>query len=108
MDGRDYYVYAEEFSIYQTAEQLGAEKQQYMPDALRSLGTIASKRLDFLDFPSAYCLLEPFAGVDTTDEETECALLFMDYIKKNLPQFLPRAEKLLDLFYKNQEECRKV
>ena len=108
VDGRDYYVYAEEFSIYQTAEQLGAEKQQYMPDALRSLGTIASKRLDFLDFPSAYCLLEPFAGVDTTDEETECALLFMDYIKKNLPQFLPRAEKLLDLFYKNQEECRKV
>ena len=44
VDGRDYYVYAEEFSIYQTAEQLGAEKQQYMPDALRSLGTIESKR----------------------------------------------------------------
>lgn len=108
VDGRDYYVYAEEFSPFQTAEQLDVEKRQYMPDVLRSLGTIASKRLDFLDFPSAYCLLEPFAGVDTTDEETECALLFVDYIKKNLPQFLPRAEKLLNVFYQNQEECKKV
>ena len=79
-----------------------------MPDVLRNLGTIASKYFDFLDFPSAYCLLESFAGEEFTDEETECALRFVDYIKKNLPQYLPRAEKLLDLFYKNQEECRKV
>ena len=106
VDGRDYYIYAEEFSAFQTAEQLDVEKRQYMPDVLRTLGTIASKHLDLLDFPSAYCLLEPFAGENTTDEETECALLFVDYIKKNLPQHLPRAEKLLDLFYKNHEECR--
>ena len=108
VDDRDYYIYAEEFSAYQTADQLDVEKRQYMPDVLRCLGTIASKRLDFLDFPSVYCLLEPFAGVDATDEETECALLFVDYIKKNLPQHLPRAEKLLDLFYKDQEDCRKI
>lgn len=108
VDGRDYYVYAEEFSPFQTAAQLNVEKRQYMPDVLRSLGVIASKRLDFLDFPSEYCLLEPFSGEDTIDEVTECALLFVDYIKKNLPQHLSRAERLLDLFYKNQEECRKV
>ena len=108
VDGRDYYVYAEEFSAFQTAEQLDVEKQLYMPDVLRALGTIASKRLDILDFPSAYCLLEPFSDADTTDEETECALLFIDYIKKNQPKHLPRAKKLLDLFYKNQEACRRV
>lgn len=108
VDGRDYYIYAEEFSIYSTAEQLNLEKKEYMPDVLRSLGTIASKKIDFLDFPSAYCLLEPFSSDDTTDEETECALLFLDYIKKNLPQHLSRAEKLMELFYKNQEEVRKV
>ena len=77
VDGRDYYVYAEEFSAFRTAEQLDVEKRQYMPDVLRSLGTIASKRLDFLDFPSAYCLLEPFTGVDTADEET-CLLYTSD------------------------------
>ena len=108
IDDREYYIYAEEFSAFQTAEQLDVEKRHYMPDVLRALGTIASKRLDFLDFPSAYCLLEPFAGEDFTDEETECAMLFVDYIKKNLPGYLPRAEKLLELFYHNQEECRKI
>ena len=93
IDGRDYYIYAEEFAAFNTAAQLDVEKKQYMPDVLRALGTIASKRLDFLDFPSAYCLLEPFTNVDTTDEVTECALLFMEYIKNNLPQHLPRAKK---------------
>ena len=108
VDGRDYYIYAEEFSVFKAAAQLDVEKKIYMPDVLRTLGTIASKKLDILDFPSAYCLLESFAGEEFTDEETECALLFVDYIKKNLPQYLPRAEKLLDLFYKNQEECKKI
>lgn len=107
IDGRDYYIYAEEFAAFNTAAQLDVEKKQYMPDVLRDLGTIASKRLDFLDFPSAYCLLEPFTNVDTTDDVTECALLFTEYIKNNLPQHLPRAKKILDLFYKNQKECRK-
>ena len=93
IDGRDYYIYAEEFAAFNTAAQLDVEKKQYMPDVLCALGTIASKRLDFLDFPSAYCLLEPFTNVDTTDEVTECALLFMEYIKNNLPQHLPRAKK---------------
>lgn len=93
IDGRDYYIYAEEFAAFNTAAQLDVEKKQYMPDVLRDLGTIASKRLDFLDFPSAYCLLEPFTNVDTTDDVTECALLFTEYIKNNLPQHLPRAKK---------------
>lgn len=107
-NGREYHVYAEEFSVFQTAEQLGAEKHQYMPDALRALGRIASKHLDFLDFPSAYCLLEPFARTDTTDEQTECALLFLDYVKQHLPHHVSRTEKLLRLFYKNKEECRTI
>lgn len=93
IDGKDYYIYAEEFAAFNTAAQLDVEKKQYMPDVLRALGTIASKRLDFLDFPSAYCLLEPFTNVDTTDEVTECALLFTEYIKNNLPHHLPRTKK---------------
>lgn len=116
LNDRDYYVYAEEFALYQTAEDLGKDKYKtdvngqwpHIPDVLRSLGMIASKRFDFLDFPSVYCLLEPFSSDETTDEVTECALLFVDYIKEKLPQYLPRAEKLLDLFYRNQEECRKI
>lgn len=115
VDDKVFYVYAEEFAIYRTAEDIGGDqcrdesgKWRHSPDVLRSLGTIASKRFDFLDFPSVYCLLESFDSVDTTDEETECALRFVDYIKEHLPQHLSRAERLLRIFYKNQEECKKV
>ncbi len=115
VDGRKYYTYAEEFSIYKTAEQF--EKNSYKDeqgrncftqDVMRSLGKIAAARLDFLDWPSSYCLLEPFCAPDTTDEQTECALEFVKYIEENLPHHLPRAKMLLDMYYKCQEELAKI
>lgn len=114
-DGREYYTYAEEFSLYETAEHIGAEACKdenghdiYIPDVMRSLGKIASAHLDMLDWPSCYCLLEPFCAPDTTDEGTECAVEFVKYVRENLPAHLPRAEALLELFYKRQEELRIV
>ena len=115
VDGRDYYTYAEEFAIYETAEHIGRDNYQdargqncFTPDVMRSIGMIASARLDILDWPSAYCLLEPFCQPDTTDETTECASAFVDYIRENLPVHLPRAEALLTLFYRRQSELRAV
>ncbi len=115
IDGRDYYTYAEEYSIYETAEHIGKEKYKdaqghdcFTPDVMRSLGKIASARLDILDWASAYCLLEPFCAPDTTDEATECAVAFVDYIRENIPAYLPRAEMLLELYYKRQGELRAV
>lgn len=115
VDGRDYYTYAEEYSIFETAEHVGKEKYQddqghdcFTPDVMRSLGRIASLNLDILDWPSAYCLLEPFCAPDTTDEATECASSFVKYIKDNLPHHLSRAEKLLKKFYRCQEEVRAI
>lgn len=115
VDGRDYYTYAEEYSIYETAEHIGKEKYKdaqghacFTPDVMRSLGKIASAKLDVLDWGSAYCLLEPFCAPDTTDEATECAEAFVKYIRENLPVHLPRAETLLEMFYKRQTELRAV
>ena len=114
-DGRDYYTYAEEYSIYETAEHIGKDKYKdsqghdcFTPDVMRSLGKIALAKLDLLDWPSAYCLLEPFCAPDTTDEETECAIAFVNYVRDNIPSYLPRAEMLLDMYYKRQEELRAV
>jgi len=64
--------------------------------------------LDILDWASSYCLLEPFCAPDTTDEGTECAIAFVDYIRENIPAYLPRAERLLELYYKRQEELGAV
>lgn len=115
VDGRDYYTYAEEFAAYPIAEDVGEEHykdalghESFMPDVLRSLGKVASARLDVVDWPSAYCLLEPHSAPDTTDEATECAEKFADYIRENLPEYLPRTEELLSLFYKRQAEVREI
>lgn len=115
IDGRDYYTYAEEYSVYETAEHIGKENYKdahghdcFTPDVMRSLGKIASAKLDILDWPSAYCLLEPFCAPDTTDEATECAAAFVDYIRQNIPAHLPRAEALLKLYIQRQEELRAV
>ena len=115
VDGRDYYTYAEEYSVYETAEHIGKEKYKdaqghdcFTPDVMRSLGKIASAKLDILDWPSAYCLLEPFCAPDITDEATECAVAFVDYIRKNIPAHLPRAEALLKLYYQRQRELQAV
>ena len=114
-DGRDYYTYAEEYSIYETAENIGKDKYKderghdcFTPDVMRSLGKIASAKLDMLDWASAYCLLEPFCAPDTTDEATECAVAFVNYVRDNIPAYLSRAEALLDMFYKRQEDLREV
>ncbi len=110
-DGRDYYIYAEEYSVYETAEHIGKEKYQdkqghdcFVPDVMRSLGKIASAELDILDWPSACCLLEPFCPPDTTDEATEYAVAFVNYIRDNIPEFLPQAEALLEMFFERQGE----
>ena len=115
VDGRNYYTYAEEYSIYETAEHIGKEKYKdeqghdcFVPDVMRSLGKIASAKLNILDWASAYCLLEPFCAPDTTDEATECAVAFVNYIRDNVPAFLSRAEALLEMFYRRQEELGTV
>ena len=115
IDGREYYTYAEEYSIYETAENIGRDKcvdnegyYTFTPDVMRNLGKIASLKLDMLDWPSAYCLLEPFCAPDTTDEATECAVAFVKYVNDNIPLHLPRAEALLKLFYKCQDDLKSV
>ena len=115
IDGRDYYTYAEEYSIYDTAENIGRDKcvdnegyYTFTPDVMRNLGKIASLKLDMLDWPSAYCLLEPFCAPDTTDEATECAISFVNYVRDNIPAYLARAEALLKVFYQCQDDLKTV
>lgn len=114
-DGREYYTYAEEYAIYETAEHIGVDTCQdeygrcsFTPEVMRSLGKIAASRLDILDWGSAYCLLEPFCAPDTTDEATGYAVEFVKYIGENFPSHLHRAKALLEMFFERQEELRGV
>ena len=108
---RDFYVYAEEFAIYKTVEAYKDDNKEFsetfMPDVLRHLGKIASAKLDVIDWPSAYCLLEPFCPPDTTDEATETAVAFLQYVEKNIPHRLNEAQKLFNLFTEVQNQIKK-
>ena len=113
--GRKYFIYAEEYSKYPSAEKIGIEKLEcetgrliYTDDVLRSVGKVAAARLDCCDFRSVYCLLEPYSAEETTDEGTGYAIDFRDFVYKEIPEFRSRMDGLMELFYKNQEELRKV
>jgi len=115
IDGRVHYAFAEEFAAYETAEHIGSEKLKgedgnavYMPDMLRALGKVAALKLEVLDWPSSYCILEPFCEPDTVDEATECAEKFVAKVKEILPAHTERAEELLKLFYKVQGELKEM
>lgn len=113
-NGRDYYVYAEEFAKYETAEQKdkkeisGYTKNIWQPDALYALGKVANARLAVMEHPSAYCLLEPFCPSDKTDEAKECADGFTACIQKDFPGYAERALSLLTLFNENREKLREI
>lgn len=115
LNGRIHYVYAEEFSPYDTVETIGYDKFKeesgtlsYLDDMLRSVGVVASAHFDFCDFGSAYCLLEPFCPPDTTDEATMCMQKFCEYVKNELPEHYPRVEQLRKRFFECQEAVRRV
>jgi hypothetical protein len=115
IEKKTYYVFAETYAKYDTAEHIGQEKWQdragkpvYLADMMRSLGKVANARLNVVDFPSSYCLFEPFSPSDTTDEVTECAVRFADYVDKELPQFREKTQTLLSLFHKNREALANV
>ena len=115
IDGRTYFAWAEEFASYRTAEQIGEETLKgadgiavYAPELFRFLGTVAAAKLDLMEWHTAYCLLEPFCPPDTTDEGTECAERFVQYVKEHSPRHAERAERLLELYYKVQNELRRM
>lgn len=75
-------VHAEEFSKYRPLEDRAAtevetrhwDTRAYRTDIWTMSAKIAAKRLCYTDYPSAYCLFEPFSPSDQTDEVTENAL----------------------------------
>lgn len=107
-------VFAEEFSVYKTAEQY-AEKDYkpggryvYHDDIIRFIGTIGLKRLQTADFPSGICVLEKFAPSDPCDEVMETALDFKKMIEERFPQYHDRFQQIWDSFMRNKEKLAKV
>lgn len=113
-DNRRCVIFAEEFSIYKTAEQYGEEVYKpndwyiYHEDAIRFLGIIGSKKLTTANFPSGICLIETFCPSDPCDEIMETALEFKKTIEEDLPQYQERFEKIWNTFLENRGKLEEV
>ncbi len=104
-EGRDCIAYAEEFSLYQTAESrhgITALPERYADEAWIMTARIASQYLSYCDFPSGYCLFEKFCPSYKTDEVLEVA---QDWLKaaRALPEELqPQVERIWSLWCENR------
>lgn len=91
--GHECVAYVEEYSRYrsltdrvsnETKDEERIEKCRR--EAFLMTAVIAAKRLDFSDYPSGFCLFEPFSACDERDEVTDNALEW-----KAVADVLPRV-----------------
>ena len=112
----DCVVYAEEFSKYKSLEDRTAcmekgndeEYNKYLNDIWSMTAKIAAKKLDYTDYPSAYCLFETFCPSDKTDEVYENALEWKA-VSETLPyEFAEQSMRIWRLWNDNRENLRKI
>ena len=114
--GRNCFVYAEEFSKFKSLEdrtsgdesRMEEEYSKYLGDVWSMTAKIAAKRLDYTDYPSAYCLFETFCPSDKTDEVLENALEWKK-IADSLPgMFSAQVQRIWKLWTDNREALGKI
>ena len=109
-------VYAEEFSKYRSLEDITAcmEKgldevyNRYLKDIWSMTAKIAGKKLDYTDYPSAYCLFETFCPSDKTDEVLENALKWKALAESVPDVFSDQVKRIWRLWYENREKLKEL
>lgn len=61
-----------------------------------------------MDFPSAYCILEPFDPSEDDDEVMECALRVKKMMEKEFPEQRNRFQRIWDAFLENKAALSRV
>ena len=109
-------AYAEEYHKYHAAEKRFAKTSGETPisedeikkEAFLMTAKIAEKRLDFADYPSAYCLFDTFSPSDTVDEVLENALEWKKYAATLPSEFQAQIQRIWHRWNDNREELQKI
>lgn len=104
-------AYAEEFSLYPSLEDRAtceeeapeADDSAYFEAEWEMTAKIAAKRLDYTEYPSAYCMFETFCPSDKTDEVLENALEWKKLADALPGEFSEQAERIWRLWNENRE-----
>ena len=114
--GVEYVAYAEEYSEYGAFESrtdLGedesmADNRRYAREIWSMTARIAAKRLDYTEYPSAYCLFETFCPSDKTDEVLDNALEWKATVDALPEEFSERARRIWELWLANREALERI
>lgn len=109
-------VYAEEFSKYRPLEDRATcdddapelDSSAYFEDMWRMTARIAAKRLDYTEYPSAYCLFETFCPSDEVYEVLENALNWKKTADALPEEFQEQAQKIWRLWNENREKLETI
>ena len=115
-DGNRCVAYVEEHSKYGTAadrtacdgEGKSADGSAYLNDIWAMTAKIAAKRLDYTDYPSAYCLFETFCPSDKTDEVLENALEWREYADHLPETFSAQVQRIWKLWNENRDVLKEI
>ena len=113
---RDCVAYAEEFAKYlpyddgSSFEETGRlkDRSRYEADIWAMTAKIAAKKLDYTEYPSAYCLFETFCPSDETDEVLENALEWKKTADALPAEFAPRVRRIWELWRDNRDALEKT
>ena len=109
--GRDCVAYAEEFSKYGSFEERisgdadtqNADTGRYLRDIWTMTAKIAAKRLDYTEYPSAWCLYDTFEPSDETDEVMGNALEWKKTAEALPGELSEQVRRIWDRWTENRE-----
>ena len=109
-------AYAEEYSLYSSVEDRDSDKsaktdalyEKCRRDIWIMTARIAAKRLDYTEYPSAYCLFETFCPSDKTDEVLENALNWKEYADTLPDRFGKQVQRIWRLWTINRKALEAV
>ena len=111
--GRRCAAYAEDRAPYRSvadrvAGDGGKPDRSCWEAAWTMTAQIAAKHLDYTEYPSAYCLFEPFCPSDGTDEVLENALAWKKYAETLPDAFGEQVQRIWRLWTENRAALETV
>lgn len=104
--GHNCIVYAEEYSVYRSAEDFdksGLQYKGYFDDALIMTAKVASSQFNFTDYPSGNCLFDCFCPDDSYDEVMENALEWKRYADTLPSEFREQTQRIWKRWIDNRD-----
>ena len=109
-------AYAEEYHKYHEAKERFGEacgesaisEDEIRKETFLMTAKIAAKRLDFADYPSAYCPFDTFCPSDATDEVLENALEWKKYTATLSSEFQAQIQRIWRQWNDNREKLQEI